>query len=296
MSENQNQLPVHYTSAYLADELSNSVQITLAQFSDAGAASAASTVTVASRALPGSSNQCVAHAPERDTTLDEVRDSKLGTWLFVSVVIFVTTMCSVPSFVAHSKQLPADTNRSAFTAGGGTAATTAKAEDKTFAVPDAPVSLSDVDSSAAQQNGTSSGAHRTVASDSNETGTRENSRRLTHNDNHTARGNAGNSGSGGGMLVPPPPPTPCVLPPESGIFPMKPGQQYAALQQQLEQAQMQASLKSHNQAADRDNTPQQPTSASGRTEATQDAALVDADQELQAAVKSSLHTVGEWTR
>jgi hypothetical protein len=99
-----------------------------------------------------------------------------------------------------------------------------------------------------------------------------------------------------GFMVPPPPPTPCILPPAFGFFPMQPAQQYAALQQQLQQAQAQASPKTHNQAAARENTPQQPTAASGRTEATQSAALVAADQELQAALSSSLRTVGEWTR
>jgi hypothetical protein len=207
--------------------------------------------------------------------------------------------------------------------------------------PAAPASLRDVDRSAAQHYGSSSGAHRTLASDIDETGTRENSRRHTHSGNHTARSNAGDSGSGGGMLpaltaqskpiinnpmhfmnqgfnqgftipvtempkageaktskskkgflVPPPPPTPCVLPPAVSFFPMQPAQQYAAPQQQLQQAQAQA----HNQAAARENTPQQRTAASGRTEATQSAALVAADQEFQAALNSSLRTMGEWTR
>jgi hypothetical protein len=151
------------------------------------------------------------------------------------------------------------------------------------------------DRSAAQHYSSSSGAHRTLASDRDETGTRENSRRHTHNGNHTARSNAGDSGSGG-FMVPPPPPTPCVLPPAFGFFPMQPAQQHAAPQQQLQQAQAQASPKTHNQAAARENTPQQPTAASGRTEATQSAALVVADQELQAALSSSLLTVREWTR
>jgi hypothetical protein len=99
-----------------------------------------------------------------------------------------------------------------------------------------------------------------------------------------------------GFLVPPPPPTPCVLPPAFGFFPMQSAQQYAALQQQLQKAQAQASPKTHNQAAARENTPQQLTAAYGGTEATQSAALVGADQELQAALSTSLRTVGEWTR
>jgi hypothetical protein len=211
--------------------------------------------------------------------------------------------------------------------------------------PATPASLREVDCSAAQHYGSTSGAHRTLASDSDETGTRENSRRHTLNGNHTARSNAGDFGSGGGMLpalspqskpitnnpmdfmnqgfnqgftfpaiempkaaeaktskskkgfmVPPPPPTPCVLPPEFGFFTMQPAQQHAALQQQLQQAQAQASPKTHNQGATREDTPQQPTAASGTTEAIQSAALDVADQELQAALNSSLRTVGEWTR
>jgi hypothetical protein len=86
-------------------------------------------------------------------------------------------------------------------------------------------------------------------------------------------------------LVPPPPPTPCVLPPAFGSFPMQSAQQHAALQQQLQQAQAQAG-----------NTPQQPTEASGRTEATQSAGLVSADQEFQAALNSSLRTVSKFRR
>jgi hypothetical protein len=317
----ENQLSVHYTSAeetgrvrpavdsgdggvhiprerdmhvearpagnYLADDLSNSVQITLAHFSAGGSALAASAVAIAPRALPGPRNQ-------------EARDSKLGTWLLASAVISVTTLYTL-----------------------------------------APASLGDVDRSAAQHYGSSSGAHRTLTSDRDETGTRENSRRHTHNGNRAARSNAGDSGSGGGMLpalsaqskpitnnpmdfmnqgfnqgftspatempkaaeaktskskkgflVPPPPPTPCVLPPGFGFFPMQAAQQ----QQQLQLAQAQASPRTHNQAAARENTPQQPTAASGSTEATQSAALVAADQEFQAAVSSSLRTVGEWTR
>src|ERR1700733_12921153 len=158
----ENQLPVHYTSAeetgrvrpavdsgdggvhiprervthvearpagdYLADDLSNSVQITLAHFSAAGAASAASAVAVAPRALPGPRNQYIAYDPERYTKLEEARDSKLGTWLLASAVISLAsavisvttlyTICNpkwVPSFVAQtvkiSKQLSADIKR-----------------------------------------------------------------------------------------------------------------------------------------------------------------------------------------
>lgn len=193
----------------------------------------------------------------------------------------------------------------------------------------APASLADVDRSAVQHYGSSSGAHRTLASDSDETETPENSRH-THNGNHTARSNDGDSGSGGGMLpalspqskpitnnfmnqgfnqgdtfpvtkmpkaaeaktskskkgflVPPPPATPCVLPPAFGFFPMQPAQQHTAPQQQ------------YNQAAAGESTAQQPTAASDRTEATQSAGVGDAEQELQAAMRRSLRTVGEWTR
>lgn len=345
----ENQLPVHYTSAeetgrvrlvvdsgdggvhiprervmhvearpagnYLADDLSNSVHITLAHFSAAGSASAASAVAVAPGALPGPRNQYVA-----------ARDSKLGTWLLASAVISVTTLyiiCNpkwVPSFVAQtvkiSKQLSADITRRASTPLGGTAVTdTAKAGAGTVA-------------GAADINGAPTG--RNSASAVQPKG---------ETDNHTARSNVCDSGSGGAMLpalspqanaitnnpmdfmnqgfnqgftfpgtempkaaeaktskskkgfmVPPPPPAPCVLPLAFGFSPMQPAQQ------QLQQAQAQASPKTDNQAAARENTPQQPTAASGRTEASQSAALDVADQEFQAALSSSLRTVGEWTR
>src|SRR6185369_11144310 len=120
----ENQLPVHYTSAeetgrirpaldsgdggvhvthvearsagnYLADGLSNSVHITLAHFSAAGSASAASAVAVAPRALPGPRNQSVAYDPVRHTKLEGARDSKLGTWLLASAVISVTTLYTI---------------------------------------------------------------------------------------------------------------------------------------------------------------------------------------------------------
>jgi hypothetical protein len=331
--------PVKYVEArpagsYLANDLSNSVQITLAHFSAAGSASAASAVSIASPALPGPSNQHVAYDPEGSTELEEEEavDSRSETWLLAAAVISVTTLFTalytirnpewVPSFVGQtvkiSKQLSADIKRRAITALGGTAVTdTAKAGAGTVAGaadihgaptgrnsasavqpkgetaingvtrnsvvrgvrPAAPASLRDVDRSA-QHYGSSSGAHLALASDRDETGTRENSRPHTHN----------------GFLVPPPPPTPYVLPPAFGFFPMQPAQQHAALQQQLQQAQAQASPKTHDQAAARENTPQQPTADFGTTEATQSAALGAADQELQAALNSSLHTVSKWTR
>ena len=256
----ENQLPVHYTSAeetrrvrpavdsgdggvhiprervthvearpagnYLADDLSNSVQITLTHFSAAGSAPAASAVAVAPRALPGPRNQYVAYEPEHYPKLEEARDSKSGTWLLASAVISVTTLftslytiCSpkwVPSFVAQtvkiSKQLSADIKGRASTplgvtavtdtakAGAGTVAGAAgihgaptgrnsasavqpKGETAIYGVtrnsvvrgvrPAAPASLRDVDRSAAQHDGSSSGAHRTLASNRDEIGTRD---------------------------------------------------------------------------------------------------------------------------
>jgi hypothetical protein len=153
----------------------------------------------------------------------------------------------------------------------------------------APASSRDVDQSASQHHGSSS-AQPTLASASDETGTRENSRQHTHNVNHTARSKPGD------FLVPPPPATPCVLQPAFGFFSMQPAQQLAAPKQQLQPAQAQASPRDHDQDAAQENTPQQSTEASGKTEATQSAALVAADQELQAALKSSQLTVGKWTR
>jgi hypothetical protein len=321
----ENQLPVHYTSAeetgrvrpavdsgnggehiarervthveairarnYLADDLSSSVQITVAHFSAAGSASAPSDVSVAPL-----------------TKLDEARDSELGKWLLVSAVISVTTLFTalysicdrdwVPNLVA---QLSAEVKRTASTSLGGTAVT---ATAKVGAGPVARAAGVHAAPSAVQPKG--------------ETG------------NHTVSSNAGESGAGGGMLpdlslqskaitnnpmdsmnqgtsfpvaempkaaegktskskkglmVPPPPPTPCVLPPGFGFLPVQPTEQDAADQQQLQQAQ--ASHNTHDQ-----NTT--PTAASGKTEA-QSAALDAADKELQAAVNSSLRTVGEWT-
>ena len=234
----ENLLPVHYTSAeetgrvrpavdsgdggvhiprervmhvearpagyYLADDLSNSVHITRAHFSAAGLASAASAVAVAvaPRALPGPRTQYVAHDPERYTKLEQARDSKLGTWLLASAVISVTSavisvttlsICNpkwVPSFVAQAVHPKGETAIYGVTRNSVVRGVR----------PAAPASLRDVDRSAAQHYGSSSGAHRTLASDRDETGTRENSGRHTHNGNHTARSNAGDSGSGGGML------------------------------------------------------------------------------------------------
>jgi len=363
----ENQLPVHYTSAeetgrvrpavdsgdggvhiprervthvearpagnYLADDLSNSVHITLAHFSAAGSASAASAVEAAPRALPGPRNQYVAYDPERYTKLEEARDSKLGTWLLASAVISVTTLytiCNpkwVPSFVAQtvkiSKQLSADIKRRASTPLGGTAVTdTAKAGAGTVAgaagIDGAPSGRNSA--SAVQPKGET--AIYGVTRNSVVRGVRPAAPASLRDVDRSAaqhypmdfmsqRFNEGftfpvtempkaaeakTSQSKKGFMIPPPPPTPCVLPPAFGFFPMQPAQQDAAPKQQLQQAQAQASPKTHNQAAARENTPQQPTAASGRTEASQSAALDVADQELQAAMSSSLRTVGEWTR
>jgi hypothetical protein len=93
------------------------------------------------------------------------------------------------------------------------------------------------------------------------------------------------SKSENGFMVPPPPATPCVLPPEFDLLPMQPGQKGGASQQQLKQAQAQASSKTDNEDAAGEKTPQQ-----------SDPELQAADEELEAALRSSLRTVGEWTR
>lgn len=282
----ENQLPVHHTSAeetgtarpavdddevhisskratdvearptgnYLADDLSKSVQITLAHFSPAGSTSATSAASA------------VAVAPLR-----QARNSNLRTWLLVSAVITVTLLyiiCnpkSAPSPVKISKQQSADISKGAHTARGGTAAV----------------------AGAVDIHGAPSGRNSaSVFQPKGETG------------NHAARSNDRDSGSGGAMpkaaqaktskpetrlMVPPPPAPPYVLPPASGLYTMQPDQQDSASQ---------ASLETHNQDATRENTPQQATAVSGTT----DAALDDAEQELQAALKSSLSRAGEWKR
>ena len=212
----------------------------------------------------------------------EPRDSKLETWLLPLAVISVTalyTICNpkwVPSFVPQtakiSKQLSADIK---------TASTP----------PAAPASLKDVAHTAVQHHGTSSGAHRTVASDRNETGTRD-FMNQGFNQGFTfpiteipKAAEAKTSKSKKGLMVPPPPPTPCVLPPAFGFSPLQPAQPSAAAQQQLLQAQAQDSPKTDNQAAAREKTPQQ-----------SDQELQAADQELQAALRSSLLTEGKWKR
>jgi hypothetical protein len=358
---------------YLADDLSNSVHITLAKRvikpdSDKANCLAAQTpIPMSDDEISSGSNLGLkladgtkAALSQRYTKLEEARDSKLGIWLLASAVISVTTLYLGGTAVTDTATAGAGTVAGA--AGihgaptGRNSASAVQPKDETAIYgetrnsvvcgvrPAAPASSRDADRSAAQHYGSSSGAHRTLASDRDETGTRENSLRPTHNGDDTARSNAGDSGSGGGMLpapspqskpitnnpmdfmnqgfnqeftfpatempkaaeaktskskkdfmVPPPPPTPCVLPPAFGFFLMQQAQQHAAPQQQLQQAQAQASPKTHNQAAARENT-QQPTAASGRTEATQSAALDAADQELQAALSSSLRTVGEWRR
>ena len=270
---------------YLADDLSNSVQITVAHFSDAGSASAASAVAVAPRGVLGPRKQ-------------------LGTWLLASAVIAVTIVYSicnpkwVRSFVAESaklsKQLSGDIKKGAST----------------------PLGRTDVAHATEAGGGTVAGAEGTHGADSG----RNSARAVRSNGetaSHIATGNARDSGSGGatvpalspqsktvtnnpempkaaeakaskskdGFMVPPPPATPCILPPSLGSFPMQAAQQEATPQHQVQQAQGQASP-----------TPQQPTAASGTTEAAQSAELDDAEKELQAALNSSRRTVGEWTR
>ncbi|HEY9733117.1 MAG TPA: hypothetical protein V6C89_14465 [Drouetiella sp.] len=318
---------------YLASDSSDSVQITLAHFSNAGKASVASAVGVASRALLGPLDQHIAQepAPETEwseTEWDEVRESKLGRWLLVAAAISVGALYTalytirnpewMPRFVAQAVKITNQVSGrnfvSAVQSKGETAAIQPKGETAVEGVsrdsavssvrPAVSASLTDADRLAAQD-GSTGGAHQPLAPESDGTGKREISRRQIPNGNHTLVRNAGDFGSGGeiipalskqskkGFLVPPPPPTPCVLPPGFGGFPMQPAQQYAAFQQQLQEAQAQASAGTHIKAAGRENLPEQSTAASGKGES---AELVAADQKLQSALKSSLHTVGEWTR
>jgi hypothetical protein len=225
-----------------------------------------------------------AHIPCERVTHVEARAAgnyKLGTWLLASAVISVTTLytiCNpkwVPSSVVQtvkiSNQLSDDIKRRASSPLGGTAVTdTAKAGTGTVA--------------------DAAGIHDVT--------TGRNSASAVHPKGETAvygvtkAAEAKTSKSKKGFLVPPPPPTPCVLPPGFGLFPMQPAQQYAALQQQLQQAQAQASPLIHNQSAARENTPQQ----SDQELQAADRELQAADQKLQAALRSSLLTDGEWKR
>ncbi len=279
---------------YSADDLPNSVQITMANFSAAGSAPEASAVTVASRALPDAGNQYLAFAPERFTKMNKARDSKLEPWLVAAAVISVTTLFTVlytirnpervPNFIAQtvqiSKQLFGRNSASAVQPTGVTAIDDVTRHSVVGERPAQEASLNKVDHTAAQLDGSTGGAHRTLASNRTETGTRENISRHSPNS----------------LLVPPPPPTPYVLPPAFGSFPMQPGQQLAADQQQSLQAQDQASQMADIEGAGSEKTLHKSTAASSKTEAAQSAALVNADRELQTAVKSSLHTVSEWTR
>jgi hypothetical protein len=254
------------------------------------------------------------------------------TWLLSSAVICVTTVYTIcnpkwlPSFAAQtvtmSKQLSAEIKRRASTAAGGTAVTdTAKAGPRTVAaatgahdVPTGCNSASAFQPKGETAHGSSSGVHPTLGSDRDETGTPD---FMNHDFNQgvtppaTAMpkvAEAKTLKSTKGFLVPPPPAAPCLLPPAFDFFLLQPAQQDSARQQQLQQAP--ASRGTHNQSADRDNTLEQSTAASGGTEPSQSAApvvadqklqaadqeLQKADQELQAALRSSLRTVGEWTR
>ncbi|RTL39745.1 MAG: hypothetical protein EKK48_17895 [Candidatus Melainabacteria bacterium] len=361
LSEQVADLAVRPVGNYLADDLTNSVQITMAHCSAAGSASKAPAVVVAPRALPGDWNQYVADDPERQSRLED-RDSKSEKWLLAAAVISVTTLFTtlstlsnperVPSFVAQtvkiSKQLSSESKRrfrttfggtavaatatarvgtadDAAKAGVGTVAGAAKAEvgaaaasghgatpgsnSALVAQPKDETAISGVNSNsvvpgvviadtpdsrevgrpAAHHDGSTRGERGIIASGTEETGTHENSRAIEMPKVAETR----TSKLKTGFLVPPPPPTPCILPSALGLFPMQSDQQYLAAQQQLQQAQAQASLNTHKHAG---NMTQQPTAASGRTEGTQSDALVDADQKLQSALNSSLHTVGEWTR
>jgi hypothetical protein len=290
-------------SKYVADDSSNSVQITLAHFSTvaSAAATSASAVAVDPQALPGPLDEDAVYDPELDTEL-EASDSKLAKWLLAAGVVSVATFFSalytirnpewVPSFVGQtvqmSEQLSADIKRRASTALGGTAVTdTAKA----------PL--------AARTSGSSSGANRTLASDRDENGPRENSSRLTHNGKNTATSNAGDASSGGGMklaanpqskptiempkavkaktskskkgyMVPPPPPTPVYLSPGFRYFGMQPAQQHEA----------QASPAAGENMLQRPMAKAEPHTP----------AVIDADKDLNEAVNRSLHTMRQWTR
>lgn len=346
-------LAVRPVGNYLADDLTNSVQITMAHCSAAGSASKAPAVVVAPRALPGARNHDLADDPERQSKSEE-RDSKSEKWLLAAAVISVTTLFTtlstlsnperVPSFVAQtvkiSKQLSTQIKKKVRTAFGGavvvrnTGGTAGADSAKTGAgmvsgaagihgvttgfdsaipvqqkdgtavsgvasnsvgqgvSPAAPASLTDADRSPARHIDSASGAHRTIPSGVDETGAHHNSPVFEMPKVAEAKFSKSNKG----FLVPPPPPTPYVLPSALGFFPMQSAQQYAAAQQQLQQVQAEASFKTHNQTDASENMPHKTGTASGRTEAAQSAALGDADQELQSALKSSLHTVGEWTR
>lgn len=238
----------------LADDLPNGVQITVAHFSGAGFASAASAV-----AVPPS------------TKFARGRVSRVRTWLLVSAIISVTalfTICSlesVPGFVGQT-------------------------ETHAAVIKDAPRDRTSA--SAAQSKGSAG--------------------------NHTALSNAGDSGSGGpmrppispqskfltrsaiarmpkageakpsrpinGFMVPPPPATPCVLPPEFGFVPMQAARRDAA------------PTTAHYQSAALPNSPAQSAAGSGPTEASQSAELDVAEQNLEAAMNSSLRTADEWKR
>lgn len=289
---NEKQLPVQYTSA------ENSVQITLAHCSGAGAVSLAS-VPVAQQDVPDLRDPHVAYEPERYTKPLEV-DLKLDTWVLCSALASVTalftvlyTMCHpglVPGFVAQteklSEQLTAKRKGNDSTAVGGIkvvgqTAVSGVTRNSTVSV--------------VHHNDSKGGARQPLAPDRGEAEPRDNSRSHAHNDFHTAT--SVSSSSKRGLLVPPPPPTPCVLPPGYGFLPAQPAQQDAP--PTLLQAQAPDSLKPHSPVEAQENRLGR-SATPGRTEAAQSAAqsaaLVAADRELQAAMSSSLHTVGEWTR
>lgn len=242
----------------------------------------------------------------------------------------------VPNLVAQiekgAKVLSPNINTAVSTTRGGTVVPDiAKAGARTVAAaPHAePAILADVDLSTDQHYGSTSGAPRALASGGDETGTRATSPAHTQNGQHPASTNRGDSGTAGEMLpalvppkpttnnpmhfasqslnqkftfpvaenpkvvetkvaksrkgffIPPPPATPCVLP-AFGFFPMQPAQQNVASLHQLQQVH--PSANSQKAVADGDN--------GGKI----DAALVEADQQLQEAVSSSIRTASKWTR
>lgn len=184
-------------------------------------------------------------------------NSKLGKWLLALAVISATTLYTichpnwVPSLVAQPVAQPVKI---------------AKKLSVTGVRPAAPVSLKDVDRSAA---GTKSGAHRALASDGDEGSTEM-----------PKAPEAKPSKSKDSFLVPPPPPTP--VPPGLDLFPMQPD---AASKQQLQQAQAQDSTLGQIQSAAREIAPQQ-----------SDQDLQNIDQELEAAMRSSQLRGGQWRR
>ncbi len=188
------------------------------------------------------------------------RSNKTKYWLLAAAAVSVTALCIfcnptwMPSFVAQ-----------------------------TATISKQPASLKVADGSAVQDHGSTGGAHRTVASDKDETGKREITKPGSNQTATPKAAAAKTVKSETSFMVPPPPPTPVVLPSGFGLLPGQPEQQ--ALQQQLLQAQAQDSLITHNQSATGDIRPQQ-----------SDPDLQAVDQELEAAMRSSQLRAREWKR